>query len=335
MLADIVERSGTPLPAVVSGAADYFRRHQLPDGSIAEEPSEIVFHIWDTVYALKTMVSWRRLIPSEAASTTDAAVARVLDYLASREKPSGMVSFGEDPIGVNEYDPETTSEYIVSLARLGLADQARQKAEYLRSRQFPAGNWELPHPFIPKAFRYSPSVTGFCMMALEAADVEPAYPGEALEFLARNQTARGDFGLNRFYYNTPLYFVRPATATLARFGCHAAVAAARDFLLAYQSEDGSWPATSDLIDNHVAAELRTGLALEALAHAGVLADEAPVRRAIAWLMARRRPDGSWAGGRYPYTVREGYPDVRVQMDVYTTSQILAAFWHLASAEAAA
>jgi hypothetical protein len=319
-----------PLVTVVSDALAYFQRHQLPDGSIAEEPTEHLFRCWDTVNALKAIASWRAEVPF----TDDGTIGRQLGYLRSREKPSGMISMGEDYIDPDKYCTETSSEYISTLTRLGLTDQARQKAAFLRSRQLPSGGWDLVHPYIPRAFRFAPSVTSFAMMALKDAGVEPAYPDQALDSLARSQTAAGDFGVSRFYYNSPIYFIRPAVAVLAESGYHAAVAAARDFLLDTQRDDGSWTSPSDIVDNDQSAELHTGLALEGLARAGVQADETAARRAVAWLLARRRPDGSWPGGRYPYPAREGYPDVRVQQDVYATSQVLAAFRQLASGEVA-
>lgn len=313
------------LPRVVAEACEYFRGVQQADGSIAEDPSIVVFQEWDSVNALKAMALWRNELPADFGSVTD----RVLAFLADREKPTGMLSWGAAEIGPAEYCTETSSEYISSLALLGCDESAGRKAEFLRKRQLPDGPWEEVHSHIPRAFQLEPSVTGFALCALDEVGVEPDHLDEALDFLAGKQDDEGHFGINWYYYCTHYYLMRPAVAALVQFGNYAAAARARDFVLKQQRPDGSWCSEVPGFRGEPSApELQTALALMTLAHTGTGIGEPSVRRAVDWLLDRRRGDGSWCGGRYPYPETESYSSFRATQDVYTTAQVLAAFKYL-------
>ncbi|WP_433713388.1 hypothetical protein ACQP2U_03675 [Nocardia sp. CA-084685] len=325
MLEKISNNRSLTLDGVLADALGYFRRCLQPDGSIAEDPGIVVFQEWDSVNALKAIALWRNAFPDSAADVVDP----VLAFLAGREKSTGMLSWGATEIAPGEYCTETSSEYISALALLGEREAAERKAEFLRTRQLPDGPWAEVHGHIPKAFQLESSVTGFALCALDDVGVEPVHLDEALDFLARKQQAEGHFGINWYYYCTHYYLMRPAIAALAEFGNYAAVARARDFVIGRQRPDGSWFSQVEGFRGEPSApELQTALALATLAHAGMEAGEPPVRRAIEWLLGRRRPDGSWSGGRYPYPETESYASFRATQDVYTTAQVLAAFKYL-------
>lgn len=325
MLSKYFEKRSLSLHRVVAEACAYFRAAQQPDGSIAEDPSIVVFQEWDSVNALKAIALWQRDLPVDFQSVTD----RVLAFLAGREKPTGMLSWGATEIGPGEYCTETSSEYISSLALLGHGERAREKAEFLRSRQLPAGPWEEVHSHIPRAFQLEPSVTGFALCALDEAGVDPDHLDEALDFLGSRQDDEGHFGINWYYYCTYYYLMRPAVAALVQFGNYAAAARARDFVLKQQRPDGSWfSEVAGFRGEPSVPELQTALALMTLAQAGMGVGEPPVQRAVDWLLDRRRSDGSWFGGRYPYPETESYSSFRATQDVYTTAQVLAAFKYL-------
>lgn len=325
MLEQVFAEHDLGVDAVVVQAFDYFRRCLQPDGSIAEDPSVDVFQEWDSVNALKAIALWQNRLPSESGQVVD----ELLRFLAGREKSTGMLSWGALETAPDEYCTETSSEYISALAMLGHNESARRKAEFLRSRQLPGGGWEEVHSHIPKAFQLESSVTGFALCALDRAEIEPEYLDEALSFLAEKQNSEGHFGINWYYYCTHYYLMRPAVAALMDYGNYAAAAKARDFVLARQRPDGSWFSQVDGFHGEPSApELQTALALATLAHTGMDASDPPVRRAIGWLLARRRPDGSWFGGRYPYPETESYRSFRATQDVYTTAQVLAAFDYL-------
>jgi hypothetical protein len=230
------------------------------------------------------------------------------------------------------YCTETTSEYIAALALLGQVDAARSKARLLRERQLRSGAWELVDPRVPAGFHTFPVVTAFAVLAMQAVDVSPSLPDEALDFLVKSQKSNGHFGINRFWYNAPYYPIRPIVAVLAGFGCHSSVAAAREFLCARQESGGGWPRADEEFGCALSAELFTALALETLGHAGLPAGHRAVRQGLLWLLSRQRSDGSWDGGRYPYPVGGGYPDLRAPQDVYTTAQVLSTLHHFASKE---
>jgi hypothetical protein len=328
-------------PARVAGEAfAYFRSCQLPSGVVMEDPAEFAMDNWDNVHVLKAVALWRDKVPGEFRGVAGELAEGVLGWLRSRENPAGALTFGGAPVDRVSYCPETTSEYVVALVRLGRPEEARRRASYLRARQRPGGEWEVEHAYLPAEARALPSVTGFVLDALMVADTPPFLLDAALDFLARAQRADGDFGSHRWYYDTPYYFLRPVTAILARYGFPAAVAAARDFVLARQLDDGKWPHNDE---DGSSSEFHTALALETLAHAGLGAEHAAVRRGVEWLLSRRRPDGSWAGGRYP-----DYPEVtlalmraaagaksfgRPPQNVYATAQALSTFHQLVNLEA--
>jgi squalene-hopene cyclase-like protein len=204
----------------------------------------------------------------------------------------------------------------------------------LRDRQLPSGAWELADPRVPAGFHTFPPVTAFALLAMRAGGVVPSRPAEAVDFLIRSQKGAGHFGINRFWYNNPYYPIRPVMSVLAEFGCHSAVAAARDFLCAQQGNGGGWPRPREEFGCALSAELLTALALESLGHAHVPTDHRAVRQGLLWLLSRQRPDGSWDGGRYPYPVGAGYPDLRAPQDVYATAQVLSTIHHFARKEGA-
>ncbi|MCX0272542.1 terpene cyclase/mutase family protein [Nocardia zapadnayensis] len=325
MLSDYFANRSLPVERVVLDAFEYFRGCYRPDGSVAEDPTVVVFQEWDSVNALKAVALWHNVLSGCSADFTGG----VLAFLAGREKPTGMLSWGAAEIGPSEYCTETSSEYISVLALLGYEEKARRKAEFLRDRQLPDGPWQEVHSHIPKAFQSESSVTGFALCALDEAGVEPGYPDEALDFLVGKQDAEGHFGINWYYYCTHYYLMRPAVAALVQFGNYAAAARARDFVVKQQRPDGSWFSRVDGFRGEPSApELQTALAVMTLAHTGMGVDDPPVRRAVDWLLDRRRADGSWPGGRYPYPETDSYSAFRATQDVYTTAQVLAAFKYL-------
>jgi prenyltransferase beta subunit len=324
MLASIFELHDLPLGRVIGEAMEYFRGCLQPDGSIADDPTSAMFREWDSVNVLKAVGLWQEEIPADLSDVIEAA----LGFLAAQEKPTGMLSYGGAEIASDKYCAETSSVYITALTLLGRTDQARAKANFLRDRQRPEGPWEVIHPHIPKAFQLEPSVTGFALLALDGLDIEPTHLDEALDFLTGKQHSQGHFGINWYYYACHYYLMWPSVAALANFASYPAVAAARDFVLAQQRPDGSWFNQADGAGTTATPELHTALALATLAHAGMSADEPAVRRAIEWLLAHRRPNGSWCGGDYPYPETDGYRNFHAPQDAYTTAQVLVAFKQL-------
>jgi hypothetical protein len=170
-------------------------------------------------------------------------------------------------------------------------------------------------------------VTGLVLLTLEGLDIEPIDLDRALDFLVEKQHSEGHFGMNMYYYCTHYYLMRPAVAALASYGNHPAVAAARDFILARQRADGSWFEKVDGFGRYT-PEQHTALALATLANTGMTVEETAVQRAIGWLLDRRRPDGSWFGGSYPYPETDNYGALEAGQDVFTTAHVLAAFKQL-------
>lgn len=330
-----LKRDDAELTSRIAAALRYFGDCQLadgaiPDASIVRYPTAKLLKYWDTVNALKAIAIWTDVSPD----WDDARVGRVLAYLKGLEKPNGMISWGELEVSPAEFCTETSSEYISALMLLGYREEATEKARYLRTRQSPAGAWSEVHPHVPRAFQTTSSVTGFALMALHDLDVEPMYLDEALDFLAKEQTRAGDFGINWFYYNTHYYLARPATEALAAYGCHSAVAAIRDFTLSDQNRDGYWYGEVPGFSSTISAELQSVLALRTLVCAGAGLDDPAVRKGLSWLLPRQRADGCWSGGPYPYPDTDSYQEFRALQDVFATSQVLVLLDQLTRREAA-
>jgi hypothetical protein len=324
-LEKVFRDAGTTLEDTVDNALAYLRGQQKVDGSITPDLDAPVFQYWDAVNALKAISLWPDRV-------SDDVVTRVLAFLRHNEKPNGLLGPGVVVPSSPEYSAETSWEYIGCLARLDRSADMRRKLDVLLRKQTPDGPWEEAYTYIPKAFQRVPSVTGFALSTLAEIDVDPLYLDEALDFLARAQHPDGQFGLNWFYYNSHYYLTRPITAALASFGLHAVVAATRDFVLARQNNDGSWFTDVPGFGIASSVELHTALALETLAHAGVGTDHTAVRAGLARLLDRRRADGSWEGGPFPFPVTESYRGLRSPQEVFCTAQVLSTFRRFADQE---
>lgn len=320
--------SGAGLAEMVGAALAHVGARQLPDGSLVDDPEILIFQEWDTVNALKAMGTWADRFEPDTA-VVDAA----FEFLAGREKPTGMLSWGVLETTPGEYCTETSSEYIAALTLFGRRSEALAKAGFLREQQLPNGAWAEVHSHIPNAFQTEASVTGFALAALFGLDLDPAREDEAVEFLAGAQRPDGHFGLNWYYYSTYYYLMRPAVAALVEFGHHSAVAHARDFVLAEQRPDGSWYTEVDGFGAYSSPEQHTALALQTLSHAGVGLDHPAVHRALSWLFGRRHADGGWDGGSYPYPETGSYRSFRATQHIFTTTQVLAALHRFAALEA--
>ncbi|NUS73392.1 MAG: hypothetical protein HOQ05_08305 [Corynebacteriales bacterium] len=320
---------GQSLSGQISKSLRYLQGLQLPDGSIVDDPSILIFQEWDSVNALKVIARWHKAVAFQDNGT----IARLMSFLRSREKPTGMLNWGDLETGPDEYCTETSSEYIRALTLIGQHDTAAKKAQFLQTRQLPSGPWEESHPHIPKAFQTEPSVTGFVIKALLGLDLDLTYEDEALDFLIKAQRPEGHFGINWYYYSTYYYLMRPAVAALSEFGCHSAVAQARDFTLSQQRADGSWYTYVEGFGEYSSPEQHTALALGTLAYAGEGINHPAVRRGLTWLLDQQKPDGSWDGGSYPYPETSSYQSFRATQHIFTTAQVLSALHHILTLEA--
>jgi len=320
----VLARRDVSLSSVVHEGLGYLRSMARPDGSIAEQPGSAFFRNWDSVNALRAAAAWH---------ARDDWVRALLDYLGGRESPDGLMHPGDGVCVRTEYCTETSGEYLVALAGLGHRDRAARGARYLGSRQLPGGGWELTDPRVPRAFHTVASVTAFAILALDAADVAVPARDLAITGLLRAQRPEGHFGANRFFYHSPFYVARPVVEVI---GDHpAAVGAAVEYTRAAQRRDGGWAAEFDVVGDSLTDDVVTALALGTLAAAGVDAGDPAVRRGLLWLLDRRRANGSWCGGHYPYYPATGdLPDVRTPQDVYATSQVLITLAALARLEEA-
>ena len=219
----------------------------------------------------------------------------------------------------------------------GARDDPRLTAalDWLADRQIldHVGDWAVRRPGLRPggwAFQYEnpdyPDVDDSAVVALAMHRADPERYAEnvsrACEWIAGMQSRSGGWGAfdpeNEHYYLNSIPFADhgalldpPTVDVTARcVGCLAQVDRARfadeiargiAFIRRHQEADGSWFGRWGA--NYVYG---TWSALVALNGAGEDMDQPYVRRAVAWLRARQRPDGGWGEGLESYEGHRGH-----------------------------
>ncbi|WP_125727587.1 prenyltransferase/squalene oxidase repeat-containing protein [Kibdelosporangium aridum] len=196
-------------------------------------------------------------------------------------------------------ESEDTAVVLSVLGELGLTTAHPAVAaglKWLRVRQNRDGSWsEWVRNSNILNDRPCPGVTAHVMMALYQHGQRPGRRnplGRALLYMARNQEADGASPSIWFRDSTHgTAKLLEAFAYLGLAGARPAVRA-RDWLLATQRPDGSWP-TAVVVSAEGPTAEETAWALYSLLCAGVPADSDPVLRAVRWLADRQGDDGTW------------------------------------------
>ncbi len=194
-------------------------------------------------------------------------------------------------------DTDDSSYTLLALLTLGEppASAAIQRgAGWLAWMQNRDGSWSTFVRNSSMPFDHAcPYIVGHVLCALQASGYLERHPTvlrRALAYLARAQRYDGSFGSVWF---------REATAGTASvlealadcgLGATEMAARARAHLLRSQNDDGGWAG----LRGHAATAEESAWAVLALAR-GPATEEtyAAVRRGVAWLLARQRPDGLW------------------------------------------
>lgn len=300
----------------IARAFQYMRTRQCADGCMTDNAENRILDIWDSVHALRAHSIWQAQLSAGQQET----LGQVRTFLRSQETAEGLLSWGDREPG--QYSAETSSEYLTALIHLGEPTLAAAKIETLHRAQLPTGAWREHHRHIPEVFQTMPSVTAFVLRTFCLLDMVPRSPETALEFLLTSQNEEGHWGYNWYYNAVPYYVTMPVTDVLARFSCYAPLAKTRDYVLQRQRPDGSWFFDMAEYTNQLSAVVHTVYALETLLNCGLDADDTPIARGFRWLLAQQRPDGSWAGGVFPYPPSEQYRHFHTGQDVYGTAAVL-------------
>ena len=152
-------------------------------------------------------------------------------------------------------------------------DELRRISEYFARSQEADGSWYFPPANVarPPLFESREEVALLCMMALGSQPVGDSRD-KAAAWLAK--TKAGDTtqsAVLRLFLE-----VRPDRASI-------------DLLMGRQNSDGGWSQIKALPSDAYA----TGQALYALGVAGVAGDRPEIQRAVSFLLATQRPEGTW------------------------------------------
>ena len=167
-------------------------------------------------------------------------------------------------------------------------DEINRIAVHLASRQGEAGAWDSPPPKNgpPPTWESRETVALLALLAWE-----PYVPADAKEAaVARASREKAVTWLNKTKSTDTTQAVSLRLLLDARTGTpEKQLQLAIDRLLKRQSADGGWRQTNDLPSDAYA----TGQALYALSFARVKSDRPEIQRAISFLAATQRDDGSW------------------------------------------
>jgi len=298
----------------------YLKRHQHENGAISLT-RQSAFDVWETIQAARALALWQ----ADMGLPLQPIVKAALHFLKKAETPQGLVLHSS--LHKNSYCVETTSDYIRLLALLVKQNLASpmdviQKTSYLIKGQLPSGAWKIENPTVPDKLQIFPSVTGFALCAIAAAETEPLNLKAAIHYLKSTQTDVGHWGFAPPYYGTPFYVTSPVLTAFKSYPNAArleeTIQKGRAFLLSCQQKDGGFLDNISQNEPWPSPELQTILALTSLLQCNVTDDLSAISKGLNWLLDRQRPDGSWNGGWFPMTAREA----EKKEDIYCTSLVL-------------
>lgn len=229
---------------------------------------------------------------------------RVREWLLARQFDAPCFPTGAEPGGwawampAGWPESDDTSYTLLALLALGVpADSPalQRGARWLERMQNRDGSWSTFVRDSSMPFDHAcPYIVGHVLCALQACgrlQQRPAVLRRALAYLARVQRYDGSFG--SVWFREATAGTASVLEALADCGLmHTEMAArARDHLVRSQNDDGSW---AGLRGQPGTAE-ETAWAVMALLRCP--ADDATrqaARRGARWLVARQRPDGTWA-----------------------------------------
>ena len=307
----------------VRQAITFLKNHQQKNGAIILDGNDW-FNVWETVNATLAIATWQN--PKD--SLKDPIIQAALIFLKDSETLDGMVLHYSDHN--NSYCVEASSEYVRLLSLLEKRNtvsymEVLPKAIFLIKKQLNSGPWKIINNYVSEDLQLFPSVTGFVLRALAAAEMSPLYPDQALGYLKDSQNEEGHWGIDWQYYGTPYYAMDPILKILQLYNKEGlydkAISKARDYLFSRQRKDGSFLHAPEKYGSGPSAELQTVLALKSLLSCNIGVDHVRVQKGIRWLLGRQRKNGSWNGGMFPVPD----PRIRRKEDVYCTAQALTLF----------
>jgi squalene-hopene/tetraprenyl-beta-curcumene cyclase len=255
-------------------------------------------------FLVKDAVTWRKernCVTCHHGTMTIWALseAKSQGYPVTAEILSDMVQWTKDRFAPRASGPPASQPGVASVPQIYLGtmsqnlpilsrDEINRVAMHLAARQQEDGAWELPPPpnGPPPTWESRETMALWALLAWE-----PYVPADTQEAAAARASREKTVAwLTKI---TPSDTVQSLTLRLlldARRGAPAEqVQLAIDRILKRQDADGGWHQADDLHSDAYA----TGQALYALSFAGVIGDRPEIQRAVSFLAATQRDDGSW------------------------------------------
>ena len=281
---------------------------QRSNGAICDTTNPL-FETWETILAVSA-------IYRSDADTNDMVVKKGLSFLKKNENAEGLICHNQKCR--QSYCIETTAAYFNLLKLTGKNENITKRLKKIAALQKPGGEWEIGNPDV-RIEKDFPSVTAFVLNLFHDADLETDHKKEALIWLLKKQTIRGDWGKAWEYYGCSGYALWPVLEVLQHENSTEAGLAknkAIAFILSGQNSDGSWFYKDPLFEKQTSAALQTALMLSALQHAGETNTEA-VLKGINFLVNSQQKQGNWNGGYFPV------PEKRYTKEEYVFATALA------------
>ncbi|HVM04783.1 MAG TPA: prenyltransferase/squalene oxidase repeat-containing protein [Acidimicrobiales bacterium] len=231
--------------------------------------------------------------PAAASGTVLAPpfdAARAVAFLEANQQPDG----GFETAGFPGFE---TPDAVLAIAEAAQTGPSWSSAQARAAVAATVKDGRTPLDYLDDLAETTPSagqaaklvVLAVAPLGFDPAAFDPQGDGAA------NLVARMDSGANADgSFGPPGALNATLYAVLAsRLAGRAVPAATRAFVLAAQQANGGWNFAGDPKGSDVDVDT-TGLALQALAAAGVDPFDEPVRRAVAFLAANRLPTGGWA-----------------------------------------
>jgi Squalene-hopene cyclase C-terminal domain len=263
---------------------------QQPDGAICDTVNPL-FDIWETVEAATAIWACTH-------DSSDAVLQKALQFLQAQENPAGLLCHNRKCKA--QYCLETTAEYCILLAEIYGPQAIQARMDTVRKLQKPSGEWAIGNPDVLQQQTF-PSVTGFVLAALQAAELAPLHRDSAVAWLIAQQDTAGSWGAVWEYYGSPAYAIWANVRALSAErspAAQAAVERAFAYLSAHRLEESYWDATV-AGPKHISAALQTALVVAALGHGNLESSDLSIGSSVHYLVQAQAKDGHWDGGDFP------------------------------------
>ena len=280
------------IESAINAGKTFLCKIQRNDGAICDTLNPL-FDIWETALAATALNTLDK-------DSNTFAFSKAMSFLRNNENADGLICHNKKCR--EAYCLETTSIYFQLLIEMGEQENLGSKISKITDMQLSSGKWLIGNPDVKNKMDF-PSVTAFTLNLLMKAKTEPKYSTEAMNWLLSHQHDEGHWGRAWEYYDIPAYALWQIMETLSIHSNYHGVESSKNkaikYILSQQRYNGRWEYDSSSKFRKPSNVLQTALMLCALQKAGYSYKEKAMLKAVNFLMASIKKDGSWDGGYFP------------------------------------